>query len=144
MKSKIVVGVDGSEHANRALQWCAAHAAAFDAEVVVVHVVEVLGFGPSMGPYGISSPPMTEDEVEEMRDLVRRDWCKVLADANVDFRVVVREGRPAPMLIEIARSEGAELVVTGRRGRGGFAELLLGSTSHQLAHHVDRPLVIVP
>ena len=31
-----------------------------------------------------------------------------------------------------------------RRGRGGFAELLLGSTSHQLTHHVDRPLVIVP
>jgi nucleotide-binding universal stress UspA family protein len=48
------------------------------------------------------------------------------------------------MLIEIARTEGAELVVTGRRGRGGFAELLLGSTSHQLTHHVDRPLVIVP
>jgi nucleotide-binding universal stress UspA family protein len=144
MKTKIVVGVDRSEHANRALQWCAAHAAAFDAEVVVVHVVETPGIGPSMGPYGTSSPPMTDDEVEEMRDLVGRDWCKVLADAGVNFRVIVREGRPAPMLIEVARTEGADLIVTGRRGRGGFAELLLGSTSHQLAHHIDRPFVIVP
>ena len=38
----------------------------------------------------------------------------------------------------------ADLVVTGKRGRGGFAELLLGSTSHVLSHHLDRPLVIVP
>jgi nucleotide-binding universal stress UspA family protein len=144
MKSKIVVGVDGSEHANRALKWCAGHAAAFDAEVVVVHVVETLGFGPSMGPYRTSSPPMTDDEAEEIRELVGRDWCKILADAGVNFRVIVREGIPAPMLIEIARTEGADLIVTGRRGRGGFAELLLGSTSHQLAHHMDRPLVIVP
>ena len=135
MKSKIVVGVDGSEHANRALKWCAGHAAALDAEVVVVHVVETLGFGPSMGPYSTSLPPMTDEEVEEMRDRVGREWCKVLADAGVNYRVIVREGRPAPMLIEIARTEGAELIVTGRRGRGGFAELLLGSTSHQLAHH---------
>jgi nucleotide-binding universal stress UspA family protein len=144
MKSTIVVGVDGSEHASRALKWCADHAAAFGAEVVVVHVVETLGFGPSMGPHSTSSPPMTDEEVEEMRDLVGRDWCKVLADAGVNFRVIVREGRPAPMLTDVARTEGADLIVTGRRGRGGFAELLLGSTSHQLAHHMDRPLVIVP
>jgi nucleotide-binding universal stress UspA family protein len=144
MKSQMVVGVDGSEHANRALKWCAEHAAALDAEVVLVPVAEILGFGPSMGPYNTSSPPLTDDEVEEMRERVTRGWCRVLADAGVNFRVVVREGSPAPMLIEIARTEGAELVVTGRRGRGGSAELLLGSTNHQLAHHVDRPLVIVP
>jgi nucleotide-binding universal stress UspA family protein len=46
--------------------------------------------------------------------------------------------------MQAARSEGAELVVTGRHGRGGFAELVLGSTSHELSHHLDRPLVIVP
>jgi nucleotide-binding universal stress UspA family protein len=46
--------------------------------------------------------------------------------------------------MEFARKANADLIVTGRRGRGGFTELLLGSTSHALTHHADRPLVIVP
>ena len=46
--------------------------------------------------------------------------------------------------MQAAKTEKADLVVTGKRGRGGFAELILGSTSHVLSHHLDRPLVIVP
>jgi nucleotide-binding universal stress UspA family protein len=46
--------------------------------------------------------------------------------------------------MEAAKAEQAELVVIGRRGRGGFAELFLGSTSHALTHHLDRPLLSVP
>jgi nucleotide-binding universal stress UspA family protein len=57
---------------------------------------------------------------------------------------LVVDGEPAPALMEAARTEGAALVVTGRRGHGGFKALLLGSTSHHLSHHLDRPLVIVP
>ena len=144
MKAKIVVGIDGSDHAERALRWCAGHALAFDAEVVVVYVVESFGFGPSMGPYSPPSLPMTEAEVGAVHDMVECDWCKPLADAGVEFRVIVAEGTPAPVLIQVARTERADLIVTGRRGRGGFAELVLGSTSHALTHHVDRPLVLVP
>ena len=47
-------------------------------------------------------------------------------------------------LLNAARDEDADLVVVGRRGLGGFAELLLGSTSHQLSQHLGRPLLIVP
>ena len=60
------------------------------------------------------------------------------------FRVVLKDSDPALAIMQAAKSEDADLVVTGRRGRGGFAELVLGSTSHVLTHHLDRPLVIVP
>jgi nucleotide-binding universal stress UspA family protein len=143
MDARIVVGVDGSDHALRAVEWCAANARALDAEVIVVHAIEVptyRGFGP---PYiWLKSP--TPEEREARRDLVARDWCKLLANAGVPFRVVLVEGEPAPALMEVARAEDAALVVTGRRGHSAVKKLLLGSTSHYLSHHLNRPLVIVP
>jgi nucleotide-binding universal stress UspA family protein len=143
MGTKIVVGVDGSDPARRAVEWCAAHAEALGAEVVVVHAIEVptyIGIGP---PYIWLKTP-TAEQREARHDLVARDWCKPLANAGVPFRVVITDGDPAPALMETAEHEDAALVVTGRRGHGGFRKLVLGSTSHHLSHHLHRPLVIVP
>jgi nucleotide-binding universal stress UspA family protein len=140
---KIIVGVDGSESSGRAVEWCAAHAAGFGGEVVAVHSVEwpvyaASGFGVAAVP--ISKPP-DHDAIEAV---MKNDWCAPLAKAGVSFRTVVVDGSPAGSIIALAQHEQADLVVTGRRGLGGFKELLLGSTSHELSHHVDCPLVIVP
>jgi nucleotide-binding universal stress UspA family protein len=143
-KPIIVVGVDGSGASRRALQWCADHAAAFGAEVVVVHAIDISYA--YYGSLGVGSMPiiMGPGDEDELRDTISRDWCKPLADAGVEHRVELVDGNAAVVVKQVADHEDAALVVVGRRGRGGFAELLLGSTSHQLAHHVGRPLVIVP
>jgi nucleotide-binding universal stress UspA family protein len=143
MTSKIVVGVDGSAHSDRALRWCAEHARAFDAEVVVVHAIALPAYGPAMAPYYADSV-LTPGEITDLRDIIESDWCKPLADAGASFQIKTYVGAPAPAIMKVARTEEAALVVVGRRGRGGFAELLLGSTSHQLSHHLECPLVIVP
>ena len=140
---KIIVGVDGSESAGRAVKWCADHAGALGAEVVAVHAVE-LPLWSSPGSSYLPVPPLTDEQRAELLDVVQRDWCKPLADAGVSYRCVLVDGGPPWVLMECARKENADLIVTGRRGRGGFTELLLGSTSHALAHHAGRPLVIVP
>jgi nucleotide-binding universal stress UspA family protein len=144
---KIVVGVDGSAPSTRALEWCGAHAAALDAEVVAVFALDMpvyaaTGFGAA--PIPMPMPTPSEAERAELHRTIEEDWCKPLAKAHVPFRVVVRDGPAAAGIMAVAEEVGADLVVTGRRGRGGFAELLLGSTSHHLAHHLNRPLIIVP
>lgn len=141
----IVVGIDGSDHAARALDWCARYAKILDAEVVVVHAIDIpIYAGAGLGTAYIPIPPMTDSQRAELHDHVSQNWCAPLTKNGVSFRVVCVDGNPADVVMQVARNENAELVVTGRRGRGGFAELLLGSTSHQLSHHLDRPLVIVP
>jgi nucleotide-binding universal stress UspA family protein len=55
---------------------------------------------------------------------------------------ILTSGGAAASILEIAK--GAELVVVGSRGRGGFGALLLGSVSQQVAHHATCPVVIVP
>jgi nucleotide-binding universal stress UspA family protein len=142
----MVLALDESEHARRAVEWCAEHAGALGAEVVVVHALDitfVFGFG---SPLALAAPPppYPKERIEHFRDVIARDWCKPLADAGVAIRVIVSEGRPADVVREIAKAEDAEVVVCGRRGRGGVAEFFMGSVSHELAHRLDVPLVIVP
>jgi nucleotide-binding universal stress UspA family protein len=60
-------------------------------------------------------------------------------DVEIERRVI--EGAAAAVLVE--ESRGADLLVVGSRGHGGFAQLLLGSVSQQCAHHAECPVVIV-
>ena len=141
----IVVGVDGSEHAARAVEWSAKYAKLLDAEVVVVHAIDIPVYaGVGFGSAYIPMPAMTEAQRAELHEHVTEHWCTALTRDGVPFRVVCVDGYAANVIMEVAKKENADLVVTGRRGQGGFAELVLGSTSHQLAHHLARPLVIVP
>ena len=139
---KIVVGVDASDGSERALAWCAEHAAALDATVIAVHALEVPVYA---WRFDVYAPPVySEADRERILETVRENWCKTLADAKVPFEAKVVDGYPANVIIEVAFREKADLVVTGRRGLGGFKEMILGSTSHHLALHLARPLVIVP
>ena len=140
---KIVVGVDGSVSSIHAVEWCAALAPALDTEVIAVHSIELPVYSAS-GFGAAPVPPPSATERDAVREMIEGDWCAPLTKAHVRFRSVVTDGSPAAAIIAVARNEQADLVVTGRRGLGGFKELLLGSTSHELSHHLDRPLVIVP
>jgi len=140
---KIVIGVDGSEPAKRAIEWCAAHAGALDAEVVAVHAIDTLIYEETVG-LRLPVPPPSPEYRAELKEHIDTVWCASLATAKVPHRVVVTDGDPARAIIRATKEEQADLVVTGRRGRGGFAELVLGSTSHALSHHLECPLVIVP
>jgi nucleotide-binding universal stress UspA family protein len=140
---KIIVGVDGSSSSARAVEWCAAHAATMGAEVVAVHSIEIPVYAGSPLGY-VPRPVPAEPDRDELRDVIEREWCAPLSKVGVLFRVELMDGTPTHAIMAAAEHESADLVVTGRRGRGGFAELVLGSTSHQLSHHLDRPLVIVP
>ena len=142
--SRIVVGVDGSDGARRALEWAVAEARLRGAQLIAVHTWELPPLGMSAGPF---DPPMTLDpdmiqRVEAAaRDLVDRELDAVdVTGLQVDKRVEPRN--PADALLDAARD--ANLLVVGTRGRGGFSGLLLGSVSQQVSQHAPCPVVIVP
>ena len=58
-------------------------------------------------------------------------------------RLLFVDGAPVPILLSAAQCEAVDVIVVGSRGVGGFPELLLSSTSHQLAEHPRCPVLIV-
>lgn len=146
---RIVVGVDGGEGGARALRWAADLAAPIGAEVIVVHAIRpevAVSWATEMG--GVATPLLSGDEWKTWRDAqerrIERRSAPLLRAAEVPYRILVVDGHPAAVIMGMAGAENADLIVVGRRGRGGLAELVLGSVSHQLTHHARRPVVVVP
>ena len=143
----VVVGVDGSEASKEALRWAAGEALLRGARLRVVHAwmvpLSLAAPEPSvLGYVVIPGPPL-----DEVQSVLAERAEHVLDDAvvsleGVEVERVLVEGPPSHVLVRAA--EGADLLVVGSRGLGGFKGLLLGSVSQQCAHHAPCPLVIVP
>lgn len=136
---RIVVGTDGSDGAVAALRWALEEAKLRDAEVELVHAYA----DPPLAAYPTLVVPVVSPE--ELREAAERVAHAALEAAggpgDVKVSVVTEVGGPSGVLVD--RAEGADLVVTGSRGRGGFRGLLLGSVSQQVASHAPCPTVIV-
>lgn len=139
MAARIVVGVDGSAHSGRALAYAIEDARRRNGTVEAVHAYDppVYWAAPE---FGALIPRPQEDVVHDATRLLD----EALADCPDDIEVerVVVEG-PAPRAL-LETAEGADVLVVGSRGRGGFLGLLLGSTSHQVVTHATCPVVVVP
>lgn len=137
--ARIVVGVDGSEESLRALRWAVAEADLRHAKVEAVHAWSYppMAFVPAMVPPAAFPHEALANEAEAVLDHA----CGQLADGGPTVQRVLVQGATAQVLLDAAI--GADLLVVGSRGRGGFAGLLLGSVSQQVAHHAPCPVVIV-
>lgn len=133
---RVVVGVDGSPASLAALRWAADQAELRGGSVEAVTCWEY--------------PRQYRNILVAIEDF---DWAdcaratlaaavtEVGLDTNRAFRGYVRHGHPANVLVDA--SLGADLVVVGCRGRGGFAGLLLGSVSQYVAAHACCPVVVI-
>jgi nucleotide-binding universal stress UspA family protein len=139
----IVVGVDHSAGAKAALQFALEEARLRQATLRVVHAYQ-FGYIGAIGLEG--APPALGGELEDFRQAAAAALDETLREVGAETDGVaierrVDQGSAAAVLVE--ESRGADLLVVGSRGHGGFAQLLLGSVSQQCAQHAFCPVVIV-
>lgn len=136
---RIVVGVDGSPAAEAALTYAISEAEVWGAELTAVAGVPV-GSGAGL----LAWLPATIDHEQVLRDV--QEGLDVVVDRaleghDLQVRRHVLDGTGAALLTEF--STAVDMVVVGSRGRGGFAGLLLGSTSQAVLHHAVCPVTVV-
>jgi nucleotide-binding universal stress UspA family protein len=139
----IVVGIDGSHHSTRALEWALKEAALEHASLTVLTVHSV-----PVSPW-TGSPVLMERDADDQEKMLQaaeeltRTVASQLGESRPDS-ITVRaiSGYPSQELIDA--SKDADMVVVGSRGGGGFAKLLVGSVTSQVVEHAYCPVVVVP
>lgn len=132
----IVVGVDGSPDAARALDWAIDEARRRDLQLLLVHGVEIGAAAAS--PYGTG---MVLEQLEEAGQTVLDDARAYVTERGIAVDIRMEIGSAAHALVEASRD--ADMVVVGNRGHGGFVGLLLGSVSSAVVHHAHCPVVVL-
>ncbi len=140
----VVVGVDGSEAGDRAVEFAAATAARSTSRL---HLLSALRED-DKGAYQtqpwelVTGPAVTAEKTEHASSLIEKLISAISArHPGLTITHEVIDGKPADALIEASKLAG--LVVVGTRGRGGFKGLLLGSVSHGVIHEAACPVAVI-
>ena len=142
--SEIVVGIDGSAGSHQALRWALTQARCYDAEVVAVHLYSYTL--PDVPDSAVGEPEIIEEVVATAERRARGVVDKAIAAAGhlaEGVKItpsIIRSREPAEQLLRAA--EGADLLVVGSRGLGGFAKLVLGSVSRKCLDHASGTVLV--
>ena len=144
MFKKVLVAIDGSPHAERAL------AEAVDLVKSNGGSLTLVGVTPGLAPWMISPGGMAPPEnLGALQEEMAREFQGLLDDAaktvpdDVPTETVVLEGPAAKAIVSQARKGGHDLVAMGSRGRGEITSMVLGSTSHAVLHESPVPVLVV-
>ncbi|HEU0249169.1 MAG TPA: universal stress protein [Solirubrobacteraceae bacterium] len=143
MFHRILVAIDGSEHAQRALSEAVDLAALAKAKLTVISVHQrpstLMVGGPMVPPVDFGELDLAlQSEHAQLLDSALEE-----VPDDVSVTKVLAEGPPAPAILAQAQKDDSDLIIMGSRGRGGVASVLLGSVSHQVLQHSGVPVLVV-
>jgi nucleotide-binding universal stress UspA family protein len=132
----IVIGFDGSPAAERALER-AAELSGTDGRVVIVTATVTVPAA------GVVDEPILDSPTPEERDALLEDGASRLRSAGIEAALVAVEGGPAEALVEVARAEGADLIVVGSTGSGYVTRAIVGSTAENVVRQAPCDVLVV-
>ena len=135
----ILVGVDGSPESVRAAAFATQLSIQLHADLVAAHAVGLLDIWPENEE--VVDKPNSHAHVIT---LMEGPWTDTIRQGGVQPRIILRDGPPARVLLDVADELDADLIVVGSRGAGQAELFALGDTSARLAHQSTRPVLIVP
>lgn len=142
----IVVPVDGSENAKRALEHALSVADRNEAQLIVVHVANIVSAISNFDQTPISGGYVSEQIAEDMEENGKQildDIVKEIPSGVKEVKSVFEVGSPGPALLAVAKKYDVDLIVMGSRGLGPLKGLFMGSVSSYVTSHSTCPVLIV-
>ncbi|KAA0016026.1 universal stress protein [Salinicola corii] len=142
MSQRILVPIDGSTSARKALEHACLVRRATQARIHLLHVPEVPIAKDALGAKVGAAPADYTPEKGRLAGerLLEEAWQAVAGDAeDVTYHVV--EGRPAQVIVQQATDLGVDMIVMGSRGLSDLKSLVVGSVSHKVSHIAPCPVI---
>jgi nucleotide-binding universal stress UspA family protein len=158
MTQKILVAVDESPFAEIVFEQSLKMAKAFQASLMVLHVLSLDEEGSPQMPIAASGPgsyvvletTVMEAYQERWKEYEKKGLSQLqgftdrATEAGIATEFSQLSGRPGKTICDLAKNWQADLIMLGRRGRSGWGELFLGSVSTYVVHHAPCPVMVVP
>ncbi len=147
MNKKILLPTDGSKNSERAGEYAISHADITGDEIVVLHVIDTDYLN------SIPQPDIRNDLDKELRADGKKavDTFKAQLEEsqcngkcqNIEFKVLVKEGKPADTILKTIDEEGIDQVIIGKSGKHGLERYLLGKTSDKVVKAAKVPVNVI-
>lgn len=139
---KILVPQDFSEYSLHAMRYAVTFAELFNSELIVLHIVEPIVY-PADFSFGQVSIPAMEEEIrkhseEQLNELVEKE-----IPGSIKATPVIRVGKPFIEIVEVAKTENADLIVISSHGRTGMDHVLFGSTADKVVRKAPCPVLTI-
>lgn len=139
----ILVAVDGSENAKRAIKKAEEIGVAFKSKITLLHVVED-GFpsAKNMSKGDISKKNELEKNIKGNSERALDAYMEKFKDYDGQVETLVKSGKAANVIIKVAE-EGYDLLIIGSRGLGSFSRAMMGSVSNKVVNHAKIPVLVI-
>jgi nucleotide-binding universal stress UspA family protein len=147
MNKKILLPTDGSENAERAGEYAISHADLTGADIIVLYVIDTDYLN------AVIQPDVRNDLDKELRADGKKaveTFKKQLEESqcngtckNIEFKVLVKEGKPADTILKTIQEEGIDQIVMGKSGKQGLERFLLGRTTDQVVKEAKVPVNVI-
>lgn len=143
MFSRILVAVDASQAAERALESAIDLAKKYNAKLIILHVIMQRLYAVTPTEAGVLTPTVLVSEIQAEGESIIKKAKEQASHAGIDYECKMVQGDPADEIIRSAHMEGANLVILGSRGLNEVRAFLFRSVSDRVSHRVRCPTLIV-
>lgn len=144
MSANILIAFDGSECSKRALDAAVAHARLVNAQLVVTYIID-------WSPYSFHTPEelaerhqRRESEIQRANESILDPVTASLSDTDLSVHTVVRHGKIANTLNDLASEYGISQIFVGRQGESGIKSMIFGGVTVALVQSSTVPVTVVP
>ncbi len=137
---KVLVPIDFSDYSKSALKYAVNFAKSFNAEIILVYVVEPIIYPPDFSMGQIAMPSINAEwdnrAKEELQKLAKSEFTSA---GNV--KTVIKTGKPFVEIIETAKEENVDLIIIATHGHSGVEHILFGSTAEKVVRKAPCPVL---
>lgn len=137
---KVLVPIDFSDYSKSALKYAVNFAKTFDADIILIYVVEPVIYPPDFSMGQIAMPSINTEWDDRAKDELQKLAKSEIAEiANV--KTIIKTGKPFVEIIETAKEENIDLIIIATHGHSGVEHILFGSTAEKVVRKAPCPVL---